>query len=128
MVWGILGEMIILNGNDDYENKNHIMSIERTETEESYKVDDLNVDEDTFKELYQSIIGVTVEGEISNPSVGEHLCSITFDYIDDLGTKTIDYYTYEDRFASIIINGELKFYTSRDKVQKIINGVNDIIQ
>ncbi len=111
-----------------YDNKNHIMSIDRSSDEESYKIGNLNVEEDVFKDLYQKIIGVTVEGEVENPGSGQHLCSVTFNYIDDLGSKTIDYYTYEDRFASIIINGELKFFTSRDKVQKIIDGVNEIIK
>ncbi len=102
------------------------LSIDRTGDTEKYSIDGKIVDESDFKSLYQKIIGVTIEGAVSGAGTGDFICRVIFKYTKDLPDKTVNFFTFQDRFASIIINGQLDYYTSISQVQSIIDGVQQL--
>lgn len=102
------------------------MKIDRSGDEEKYFLNDKSVKEDDFKALYQKIIGVTIEGAVSAAGSGDFVCQVTFKYLKDLDDKVVSFYTYQDRFASIIINGNLNYYTQLSQIQNIIDGAAEL--
>lgn len=108
-------------------------TITRTEVEgeedpeERYFLNDREVDEDLFKDLYQWIIGLQFDAEIPGaasgpvPTSGEALVTITYRMNGGLGTRSVSFIPFNDTFVSVVREGQSEFIMARQKVARMLN-------
>lgn len=85
--------------------KEHVLSMTRTgsgdDVKTTYKMDGKESEEDAFKGMYQSIIGLYLTNETEVSDGGEKVCEITFKMTD--GKKnTASYYTHDERNLRVV--------------------------
>lgn len=105
----------------------HSISVEKAEGQILYKCDGKPITKDAFNSVYELIMSLYIEGNIELSGEGTFVCSISIVYNDGLTNKIIDFYTYEDEYAAIIVNGELNYFTSLNKVQSIIDEFEKLV-
>ena len=89
---------------------------------ETYYINKMQVDEDSFKETYQLAVGMLVDG-IAEDQTNIEDSEITIEYINNIdGAKndTISFAEYNDYFYSVYCNGVNEFVVSKDEVDKLL--------
>jgi len=91
------------------------------EVETTYFAQGKEVKEDPFKKVYQSLIGLFIEGE--NVSPKRRPPEITMTYTLNLGSKrvhTIEYTPYDVDFYEVHVNGRSEFLMSRQQIRNML--------
>lgn len=103
---------------------------DETKTEEiaKYYKDNKEIKESDFKELYNKIISITLEGEITDKSLidkNAKILSVIYNRnTDDKFKKyTIEYYKYNDNFYCVNYNGGINFLVDKRTIDEICQGL-----
>lgn len=116
----------------------HVMEIKRDsdnneedseEVQATYYIDDIEVQEDNFRDVYQYLIKPRGEKLISEDYTHDNndtpLLWITFNRnTDKAQIVEAKYYQYDDNFCVTDINGSMIFMTDKRSVEEIINPFN----
>lgn len=96
--------------------ESHTMEIK----ENDYKINGKDTDENTFKKLYQKIIGIKAAEFTNRNPRGEEKCSISFVFND--GTeKTFKYYIYDERRAIVRGDNSMVCLVLTDSIDTILD-------
>ncbi len=115
----------------------YTMSMERETTTDDEGKEEINttyyyngkvVDEDTFKDVYQVVIGAKIDRELKEP--------VTVDGIEPVVTVsfyttkydepfTTSYYPYDDSFYLIDTGGQIRFVADKRKIDALIKAVQE---
>jgi hypothetical protein len=118
--------------------KTHVLTLARTvkkaekageedETLTAYTADGKSVEEGSFKKFYQSLIGLSVEGEVSRPVAGA--ADVTTRYFLNKGEPrqvTVSYVAYDRDFFAVLVNGKGSFALSRLQVEKMLSRLDTL--
>ena len=100
---------------------------DKEETTTTYFYNGAQVEEDTFKDVYQKLIAAQYDTEIKDPvdtKGAAPLLTITY-YINDGSTVSASYLPYNDSFDFISTNGETRFFADKRKIEDIITAVKE---
>jgi ribosome biogenesis protein Nip4 len=102
---------------------------EKDEYAVTYKVNDKEIKEEDFKKYYQSLIGLTADAE-NNKNVGQKAELTTTYYLNKGNTKVVkvEYCPYNADFYSILRDGNAEFLISKDKVNKMLSDLENLIK
>ena len=125
-----LGKIILKAGA-----REHTLSITRTTSEseangqlaESYFLDGKNVDEQPFKELYQSMAGITIDDELLHRAKGiQELKSSYYPTKGEYNAYTLEFYPYDREFYSLVLDGEMEseFLVYRSQLNWILDSLD----
>lgn len=116
---------------------NHTMAIARKieksttkDFEANYQIDGKKVDEQSFKTIYQSLIGLTVESECPiKPKNSVQELRMTF-YLNKGSQREIhvDYVPYDYDFYAVFRGGKAEFLISKDQVKTMIRELDGLIK
>lgn len=125
-----LGKIILKAGA-----REHTLSITRTTSEseangqlaESYFLDGKNVDEQPFKELYQSMAGITIDDKLLHRAKG--IPELKISYYPTKGeynAYTLEFYPYDREFYSLVLDGEMEseFLVYRSQLNWILDSLD----
>lgn len=91
-----------------------------TVTEETYFLNGKQMDEDMFKDAYQTIISVTHSGLSDETKVGEGVVlSVRFTFNNGTEDLLVEYYPYDINNYAISRNGNTFLYGRKDRVDEI---------
>lgn len=79
------------------------LHIEGKDDSRKYSVNGSEVEEDPFKKIYQSVIGIMFTSENEDGKLGAQIGSITFTF-NDGHTETAEYYEHDDRNYAVKIS------------------------
>jgi len=85
---------------DNKESELGIKGYDGEKGEGTFLVNGKKTDEKTFKNIYQSIIGLRLSSVASKEPSGEEKCTITFN-MKDKTSKTFTYYKYDERHSIV---------------------------
>lgn len=89
--------------------------------------DEMDIDQSLFRSFYVTIIGVTNDGLATEPAEdAESVLKITYDAIDGNDT-VIEYIQLDARKFVFKLNGEGRFFVYINKVNKIKNDLNKLL-
>lgn len=94
------------------------------ETVSTYTINGKTIDENDFRNLYSSIIGLTAEAE-NDRSVPEKP-DVKFTFNLNTGAKKhviVTYCPYNSDFYSVFIDGKSDFLISRSQIQKVLDSI-----
>ncbi|MCM8711474.1 DUF4340 domain-containing protein [Clostridium sp. SYSU_GA19001] len=100
---------------------------EKDETVTTYKVNDKEVQEDSFKKFYQAIIGLKAEG-INDKKLQEKP-DIRIVYTLNQGDKkntVISFVNYNTDFYAVFVDGKTEFLTSKLQVETALKQLEDL--
>lgn len=98
------------------------------ETESTYYFDGIVTREKDFKELYQLLVGATIDTELNEEQeVGNHepILTISYSITGSDQPITTKYYPYDDVFYLIDKGSPIRFVADRRKIDKIINAIKE---
>lgn len=99
----------------------HTLEItKKSEDESTYKINGKLASEESFREIYQLIIGITATDFVDKEPAGEKKCEITFNFTDNT-KKAFSYYAYNDRYFAVKADSGLNCLT----LSKNLNSVMD---
>ncbi len=101
---------------------------EEEEVDETYFLNGRQIDEDTFKDLYQWVIGLQLDAEIGVddiPTTDElasrgPIVSITYNLNNDLGPLNVSFVPQNANFAAVVREGRAEFLIARAKLQRLV--------
>ncbi|MFP4114407.1 MAG: DUF4340 domain-containing protein [Spirochaetota bacterium] len=109
--------------------------IERTpvegeeEPEEAYYLNDREIDEDLFKDLYQWAIGLQFDAEIpagqSWRRDGRRLATITYQLNSEMGELTVTFPEHNANYAAVVRDGEAEFLISRLRIERMLDAFEE---
>lgn len=103
----------------------YTLSITREGETETYRVGDLETVEDTFKELYQKVIGLTASGMIEAQPAGSPVVTVVYHLVDGT-TETLQFLDYDDRNYAAVIDGVCEFRILKKDVENMLTAVQDV--
>ena len=91
------------------------------DVETTYLADGKEVEEDPFKKLYQSYIGMFIEAENTDPKYGEPTVSLHYK-LNTGRTRSwkIEYAPYDADFYEVYINGKTEWLMSAEQVDNMV--------
>ena len=94
-----------------------------------YKIDDKAIEEETFKNFYQTVVGLTLDSEI-NKTVDEKASYTTTFYLNtgDKKPVTVKYSEYDADFYATFIDGKSNFIISKEKLSSMFDGLEKLIK
>lgn len=122
--------------------KSHTLTLTRTiqeaegedEDEEdevitTYKVDGKEVEEDSFKKYYQSLIGLIVDAENNEEPNADPEVKTTF-FLNKGKEREVhvDYVPYDKDFYLVVRNGKAEFLISQKQVKNMLNDLELLIE
>ncbi len=96
--------------------------------EETYFLDDAEIEEKSFKRLYQWAIGLQFDAEIgSSAGVGarEPLVTITYNLNNGMDPLVVSFEPYNANFATVVRDGEAEFLIARAKLQRMLSAFRE---
>ena len=86
-----------------------------------YKINNLSVDEDTFKSSYQTVLSIMLDDftETTSKPSGKAAYTITYYKLDGSNT-TVSFYDWDDRNYIVLINGEGNMLCRKKQVTNMI--------
>lgn len=92
----------------------------------AYSLDNKTIAEDKFKDLYQQIIGLTVDSEIDKKVQNKPEIRLTY-YLNKGEDKNleIEFAPYNNLFYAAYVNGKCDFVISKDKVTNMLKAVRE---
>ncbi len=114
---------VTINGNG----KNYEMTIEGAGDNAGYKINSVAVSEDTFKNVYQAVIGILLDDfTASAESAGETECTVT--YHKKNGEKTVvTYHNWDERNYLVRINGEGNLICRKKQITSVLDKLNQTV-
>lgn len=110
---------IIIKGDTE----SHSLEVDEKEDGNSvYKIDGKHVTEDSFKKIYQQIIGITAAKFTKDTPKGEEKCSITFK-LKDKSSKTFNYYVYDERNCIVKADNGMVCLALTESIDAIFNSL-----
>jgi hypothetical protein len=100
---------------------------EEPEVEESFFVNDVEVEEDAFRDYYQVIIGLLFDAEASEPARGEAEVTVTY-FLTDGETRRLSFVPLDRNFYSVYRRGSSRFVISRAQVQNLLDESARVIE
>ncbi len=97
------------------------------ETITAYAVDGASVEESSFKKFYQTLIGLSVEGETERPASGAP--EVTTRFFLNKGTlrqAVVAYVPYDRDFDAVLVNGKGAFALTKPQVQKMVSKLESL--
>lgn len=101
---------------------------EEDEVVTTYKVDGKAVEEDPFKQYYQSLIGMTVDAEIDEQL--EEVPEVKTTFFLNKGSERevhVNYVPYNRDFYAVFRGGKAEFVLSKQQVDKMLQDLEDLI-
>jgi hypothetical protein len=100
---------------------------EEDEVVTTYMANGKEVDEETFKKVYQSIIGITIDSETSKELEENPEIKTTF-YLNKGPNREIhvNYVPYDNDFYAVFRSGKAEFIVSKDTVHKMLDKVDQM--
>ncbi|MBZ4665040.1 DUF4340 domain-containing protein [Mahella sp.] len=101
---------------------------EEDEVITTYKVDGKVVEEDPFKQYYQSLIGMTVDAEIDEQL--EEVPEVKTTFFLNKGSERevhVNYVPYNRDFYAVFRGGKAEFVLSKQQVDKMLQDLEDLI-
>ena len=96
---------------------------------DSYKFGRKKVDKNEFAALYQAISGIILDSEIDGERDGEKeepKLTVVFDRnMEDAPKVQVSYYSYDDEFDSVEIDGEERFLVKKEEVEALIGQIEE---
>ncbi len=107
--------------------KTHVALIEGEGDKQTYKLNDKEVMEDTFKrEVYQRIIGLLADDFAVNPAYGDAEYTVTY-YMNDGSVKKNEYCAYDERsYAAFDKDGRCEFIIRRKKLDEMFASLENV--
>ena len=96
---------------------------------ETFFLDGKEVQEDAFKDAYQTIIGVTIEGLVEQEKVDESqepVLSVTYTFNNGTEPLTIDYLPYDINNYCVRREGSVDLVCKKDPVDAILPTLEDL--
>ncbi|MBR5156271.1 MAG: DUF4340 domain-containing protein [Clostridia bacterium] len=114
---------VTVNGNG----KNYEMTIEGEKDNASYKINSVPVSEDSFKNVYQAVIGIMFDDfTASTAAAGETDCTVT--YHKKSGEKTVvTYNNWDERNYLVRINGEGSLICRKKQITSMLDKLNQTV-
>jgi hypothetical protein len=97
---------------------------EAEEVVTTYRADGKDVEEASFKKLYQEVIGLLVEGEVRSPPSGKP--EVRTRYLLNKGAVrdvTVSYVPYDRDFYAVFVGGQCDFAISKGQVSAMGNAL-----
>lgn len=113
--------MEITAGNRQYE-----ISVDASS--DSYRFGKKEVDKKEFAALYQAISGVMLASEMDGGRSDKEEPELTVVFhrnIEGAPKVQVSYYSYDDEYDSVEINGEERFLVGRDEIETLIGQIED---
>jgi hypothetical protein len=80
-----------------------------------------------FQNYYQTLIGISIEGETSAPQNPQLLCKVTFEFRDSAKSNAVsEFYMMNGSFSAWSINGKTNFDTLTSSINKLIDNTQKI--
>jgi hypothetical protein len=101
---------------------------QQDEVTSAYTADGKTVEEDSFKKLYQEVIGLQVEGEAARRVADSPEVSTTF-FLNkgDARTVKVDYAPYDRDFDAIFVNGVGEFALTRGQLTRMLAKLDQLL-
>lgn len=96
------------------------VEIVREGEEVSYRLDGSQVDEEAFKEFYQALNGLELDGAVKKETGENPEVTITFHRNESPETISAAYIPYDDNYYAVSIDGKAQFYIRKSKVQDVL--------
>lgn len=101
---------------------------EEEEADEEYFLNDEQIDEDTFKDLYQWVIGLQLDAEIEADNIPttealasrDPIVTITYNLNNDMDPLNVSFVPHNTNFAAVVREGRAEFLISRAKLQRLL--------
>ena len=101
------------------------MKVQRQGDEESYTVNGKAVETQQFREAYQTIVAMYVDGLTDDAAKGEQIATITFHYLDSKDL-TITIHEYDNLNYAVCENGKSMFYMKKQILETIENALKNL--
>jgi hypothetical protein len=120
--------------------KTHLMGITRTTKKAAkagdpdlvvatYAVDGKSIEEETFKNLYQVVIGLQIEGEVTHAVPDRPAVTVLYTLNKGLAkTVTIDFAPYNRDFYAIFVNGANAFALTNGQVGRMLEKLDRVLK
>lgn len=100
---------------------------EEEEFDEAYFLNGEQIDEDTFKDLYQWVIGLQLDAEIEVANIPttdelasrEPIVTVTYNLNNDMGPLDVSFVPQNANFAAVVREGRAEFLIARAKLQRL---------
>ena len=114
---------VTVNGNG----KTYEMTIEGEKDNAGYKINSVPVSEDSFKNVYQAVIGIMFDDFTASPeSAGATECTVT--YHKKTGEKTVvAYNNWDERNYLVRINGEGNLICRKKQITSMLDKLNQTV-
>jgi hypothetical protein len=95
----------------------------------TYAVDGKSVEEETFKNLYQAVIGLQIEGEVTHAVPDRPAVTVLYTLNKGLAkTVTIDFAPYNRDFYAIFVNGANAFALTNGQVGRMLEKLDRVLK
>ena len=101
---------------------------------ETYFLNDVAVDEDLFKDLYQFAIGLQFDAEIEGVENGPvridaaPIATLSYELNNGQGTRSVSVAPYTAAFGAVIRDGGAEFIVSQGKIDRMIAAFADAVE
>lgn len=102
-----------------------IMTITRDGENAVYHVDGVETVEDTFKDLYQKVIGLTASGIITAQPSGDPAVTVVYHLVDGTA-EVLQFYDYDDRNYAVVKDGVCEFRILKKDVDNMLSAVQTV--
>jgi len=103
--------------------KQTTLEIIKNGEESEYKVNGQKAAESPFKKAYQEVIGLIVDGMVTEQVQGTPEVSYTFYFNDGSPEVTVEYVSMNDRNYAVFKNGKCDFYILKKKVNQMLEKI-----
>ncbi len=101
---------------------------------ETYRINGKEYDNDTFKELYQAIIGVTIDGIVETDESGapkgvddQTYAKIVYHFNVALDDLTVEYRPYKSLYYAVNKGDGFNFYVAGSKLDRALDGLTQLL-
>lgn len=101
------------------------MSITRDGENATYHITGVETVEDTFKDIYQKVIGLSASGMISAQPSGDPAAVVVYHLVDGT-TETLQFYDYDDRNYAAVVNGVCEFRILKKDIDAMVSALQDV--
>jgi len=102
------------------------VEIVREGEEVSYKLDGNPVAEEDFKEFYQELIGLELDGAVKKEVGKNPEVTFTFHRNESPETISVAYIPYDENYYAVSIDGKAQFYIRKSKVADVLEEFKDM--
>lgn len=99
--------------------KQYQLTISGEEDNAAYAINGVSVEEEPFKKAYQSVIGLTMDGFVTDSTKGAVGCTIRYHKKD--GSQTVvECVAYNDRNYRVLVNGEGNLLIRKKQIETML--------